>query len=62
MLVLTLRDHESVRIGDVVVYVKRIQRGRVRLTIDADRSVRVVRSAAIEKEPQPQKQLKGGLG
>lgn len=43
MLVLTRNERESIRIGDIQVIVYRIEPGRVKLAIDAPKSVPVHR-------------------
>ncbi len=48
MLVLSRRVGETVRIGDTVVTVLRVEHGRVKLGIDADRTVPILRG---ELEP-----------
>ena len=49
MLVLSRRVFETILVGDIVVKVIEIKNGRVRLGIEADRAVRIVRQEIAEK-------------
>ena len=49
-LVLTRKQHESIRIGDDIrITVTRIQGGHVRLGIEAPRAVRILRAELEER-------------
>ena len=48
MLVLSRKPGESIRIGDAVVHVLQNTRGRVRLGIEADRSIEILRTEIAE--------------
>lgn len=53
MLVLTRRISESIRIGDdIVVHVRRIDHGNVRLAIEAPADTRIVRTELLDRGPQ----------
>ena len=51
MLRLSRKVGESVRIGDVEVYVAGIRKGRVQLSIEAPRQVEIVRSEIDGRPP-----------
>ncbi len=54
MLVLSRRANESILIGDnILVTIKKIQGNRVKLSIDAPPSVRIVRGE-LEDQPRPE--------
>ena len=51
MLVLSRKKGESIQIADdIVVTVSDVRGGRVRISIDAPRSVRIARSEILERE------------
>lgn len=50
MLVLTRRLRESVKIGDVEVYILDISRSRVKIGIEAPRDMTITRSELKDKE------------
>ena len=53
MLVVTRKLDEKIRIGDdIVLTVTKIERGQVRIGIDAPRSVQIIRDDAKKKEPK----------
>ena len=49
MLVLTRRDGDSVRIGNVVVKVLEIRKGKVRIGVEAPEDVDIVRGELEER-------------
>lgn len=53
MLSISLEPEEYVTIGDIVVKVAKMTRGRCFLCIDADRSIPIVRSAVLERNGMP---------
>lgn len=53
MLVLTISEHEAIRIGEAVVLVKKNKHGSMRLVVDAPKHIKVNRlplGAVREKE------------
>jgi len=53
MLVLTRRQGDWIRVGeDIVIKVTRIDAGKVRIGIDAPKSVRIVRGELEEREEE----------
>ena len=57
MLVLTRRLQEKIHIGpDIVITVVDIQPGRVRIGIEAPKSIHIVRDELLGKEPPKDKQ------
>ena len=55
MLVLTAKEGEKIRAGDLVVTVCHSQNGKVHLGFDGPREVPVVRENAKRREPKEQK-------
>ena len=53
MLTISLEPEEYVMIGDIVVKVCKMARGRCFLGIEADRSIPIVRSAVLERGGAP---------
>jgi len=54
MLALSLEPNEYITInGDIIVKVSKMARGRCFLAIEADRSIPIVRSAALERSGRP---------
>ncbi|MCH2200674.1 MAG: carbon storage regulator [Fuerstiella sp.] len=54
MLVLSRKSGESIQIADnISVTVSHVRRGRVRLSIDAPQSIRIVRKEIVTHETAP---------
>jgi carbon storage regulator CsrA len=49
MLVLSRKKGESLLIGDIVVTVKTLSKGKVQLAVEADKSVKILRSELKDK-------------
>lgn len=57
MLILTRKQGEAIFIGDnIKVYVLGIEKGQVKIGVDAPRNVQVVRDNAILKTPKDRSQ------
>jgi carbon storage regulator len=53
MLVLSRRTDETIRVGDITITVVRIESDKVRIGIDAPRSIPISRPDCIRKTPKP---------
>jgi carbon storage regulator len=51
-LVLSRRENESVRIGEVIVTIQQLRKNAVKLAIDAPKHIKILRTELPDQQPE----------